>query len=230
MFSELIDTVITRSGRPDRLSDATTYCNQTMRDVQASGYLYNNRVEDQIITDADPYLWTPPINFQSLGFLKYANGRYPSNRLGVNQEDSPSRYYAGPGYIGFTGHGAGNTVDVLYYKFQPRLQYFALADRPATWEYDFDTEQYVVADYHADYSATAVLQAKAQLMTSNWIIKRWKEMVEEGTLAKLFKLIGEDSRAAVSYTLFQQIRKEQFIPAELRESLPGQDFGNWPGR
>jgi len=229
MFSELIDIVIARSGRPDRFADAVSYSNQTIRDVQAKGFCWRNRIEAEIVTDADPFLWPTPVNFQSMGFFRYPNNVYPRTRLGLNQEETRERYYGGPGYIGFTGHGAGAIVQTLYYSFRARLQYYVLDARPATVIVDPDTDA-LVWTYNTvgsiNYNSTPALQLRAQQLVSNWVLERWNDMVQEGTLAKLFKLIGEDSRAATAYALFQQIRAEQFIPAEIRESVPGQDHGN----
>lgn len=227
MFSELVDIVIARAGRPDRLEDAISYANQTIRSVQATIFCYQNLVEDQILATTDPFLWANPINFQRMKCARYTNGFFAVNKLGKGQDIYPNRYYGGAGYIGFTGMTLNSLIDVAYYRFQPRLQYYVPAERPAVAIYDFETEQYTFSyndfsgDGGVDWSDPAN-QVAARTRVTNWILLKWREMIEEGTLTKVYKTCGEDQRATMAFSLFQKTRKEEFEPSENEEAVPGQ--------
>jgi hypothetical protein len=227
MFSELVDIVIARTGRSDRLEDAISFANQTIRSVQSRIFCHNNLIEDQIPVTADPFLWTNPINFQRLKLARYSDGEFPVNKLSKGQDIYPNRYYAGAGYIGFTGMTTGSLIDVAYYAFQPRLKYYAVGARPATAEYNFDTEQFdftyydLTAGNDLDYTLAAN-QALARKKVSNWILLKWREMIEEGTLTKVWKLCGETERATMAFSLFEKTRREEFEPTENEIAIPGQ--------
>lgn len=227
MFSELVDTVLARCGRTDRKEDIISYVNLTIRSVQAKIFCYNNLTEDQIEATADPFIWINPINFQKLKAARYNDGEYPVSKMGKGQDTYPNRYYLGPGYVGFTGMEVGSLIDVAYYKFQPRLKYYEDNQRPATTEFNYTTEQYNFSYYDLtsigdlDYTLVAN-QPLARAKVSNWILLKWREMIEEGTLAKVYKLIGETERAATAFSLFERTRVQEFEPTENDSPYPGQ--------
>lgn len=227
MFSELVDTVVARLGRSDRIEDVIAHANQTIRSAQSRILCYNNLIEDQIQAVAVPFIWTNPINFQKLKAARYSDGEFAVKKIGKGQDVYPYRYYEAAGYIAFVGMELNTLIDVAYYRFQPRLQYYAVGARPATAVFDYDTEQFQFTYFNLtsigdlDYTLPAN-QALAQKKVSNWLLLKWNEMIQEGTLTKTYKLLGETERASTAFALFEKTRTQEFEPTENDAVVPGQ--------
>lgn len=226
-FSQIVDRVVARSGRPDRLQDAQDFVNQTIRDAHTSpdnlAVLYpKNLVEDQLATTTSaPYIWTPPRNIQRMmtvrypGVItpKYPTGVYPDFRQpGRGQIDVDYLYYRAGAYFAFAGCGeSGSTIDVAYYAYPQRLAYYAEALRPASFDLETQTWTYLSAVSEAD-------QLAARELVSNWLIYDWYDYVMEGSMSKMFKLVGDTERAATHYSAYQQLKKTLFS-SEAVESI-----------
>jgi len=228
-FSQLVDRAVSRSLRTDRQTDIEDFVNQTIRELHADDegrpYFYaKNLVEDEITTTAETqFTWVPPNTIQRVRTFQYAGvrtrdfptGVYPEFRApGRGQNNQDYYYYRAGTYFAFKGYGGnGQTINVAYYAYPKRLVYFATADRPATW--DDETETFT---YHANYSATAALKAEAEALVQNWVIRDWYDITVEGTMAKVFKLIGNTERAATHFSLFQR-QRGIMLSTEVYETL-----------
>jgi hypothetical protein len=230
MFSELVDICVQRSGRPNHQPDIIAYATQTVRQMQTKNYFKKNLIEDQIIATADPYTWIPPERIQKIKAVRYSNGDYPVYYLpGAKQKETLSFYYGAAGYYVFKGMSSGfqqagvsqqNTIDIAYYQFTKKLKYYAVAARPAV--YDYETETYTYADFSGDGGTNwndPANQETARNLIGNWILKDWNELVQEGTLAKIFKLIDNTTRASTHFAFFQREYVESFLGTEIGESV-----------
>lgn len=228
MFSETVDLVVQRSGRPDRILDIVDFVNETMMEMQGRGFWYKNRIEDRISFNADPYIMTLPPGMQKFEAARITgtNDFFVNRVPGPRQEFAPLRYYAASGYIGFTGHTLNTDVDIAYFQYQPYLDYFAATQRPATWAQNKLTRVWeptynnLAPQGGTNYTLEAN-QPLANAMTMNWLLRDWAPIVREGALAKILKLCGDDTRAATSFSLYMKQRAENFETTEIGEGVPG---------
>jgi len=216
-FSAAVDDAIVRSGRPDRKADIIAFVRTTIRECQVQAYFRNDFVEDTLTADGEVFLWTYPQEFRILRTVRYpfTNNRgervYPDEVLpGRNQRDKVYFYYGGPGYYAFAGLSNALDIDVAYYKTSKKLPYYESADRPATFDLETDSWSYLTA-------ADDASQLIAREAVSNWLLFTYYDTIIEGTLAKLFKIIGDD-RSSPTYALYKSLQSTM-LATEPSDSL-----------
>lgn len=210
MFSELVDNVCTMIGRSNARtkSNVIKYARMTMRECQMLEYFHKDMVEDQITVTAEPHIWTKPANLRELRTVRYDgrydDGRFPKlRRPGKVQRDENYFYYAGTDYYTFAGVTIGDTISYAAYFYFPYLYYYeTAADRPAVFNRVTNTWT-----YHDNYDDTDELKETARNLVSNWMLLEWAELIEEGTLAKTYKMLREPQMAAASYSAYQNFQR-----------------------
>jgi hypothetical protein len=109
-------------------------------------------------------------------------------------------YQVGQEFV-FSGYGGLNANIALgYFAFPPSLKYKAAAVRPA--EYDIELGW----TYHEDIITDEDEEA-ARLVSTNWLLMRWSDVISEGVRAKLFKRVSDTERARNCYSLYGQLRQ-----------------------
>ncbi len=208
MFSELVDDVCTMIGRSNARTKANVvkYARMTMRECQMLDYFSDDLVEDQITVTAEPHIWEKPANFRELRTVRYNNrfdnGRWPKLiRPGKVQDKEVYYYFAATTYFVFNGAAQGETIGLAYYLYFPFLQYYASANRPAV--FDRETGEW---SYHANYDTTDEKRAEAEALVSNWMLRDWPELIQEGTLAKTYKMLHESFMAASSFSAYSRFQ------------------------
>jgi len=232
-FSQLVDKIAGQSSRPDALAFISSQVNLTLRqlfftDRNTPVFYSQSMLEDQVTSLVDTgFTWSPTNKylFQAVRTIRFddvldGNGQsiYPTEVTpGRTLNDVVYSYYRTGDAFAFKGFGGVNAkVSIAWHEFVPTLTYFPDdATRPA----NFDTGTQVWT-YQQPYLADVAPddQAKAELLTTNWLLMRWEETIAEGTRAKLFKHLSDDSRARVSFSLFQGLR-EAVYRAEAVDSL-----------
>lgn len=211
-FSALVDEVQTRSQRKDRTNDIVAYARSTIRECQVLAFFEQDMLEDQLTVTALPFLWTVPLNLRTLlaaspnavldrrGKKKWFKNIPPGQKI-VDVEFY--LYRSGDSYV-FTGTDLENAskIDIAYFTYTRKFVYYAVADRPAT--YDPETELWT---YHATYDVSDAKRTEARNLVTNWLVFRWYDLILEGTLAKLFKVIN-DERSKSTFALYKQMQKD----------------------
>lgn len=215
MFSEIVDDVVALSGRPDRRADIVKYVNATIRECQCLAFFARDLIEDQLTSNADPFIWTPPITFRKMRTVRYEDGRFPVLRPpGLRTEDVPARangyYYQATTYFVFADVMRMSKIDIAYYRYLPRLLYYEPGARPATYDPATGEWSYLSA-------STPEAQEKARELVSNWLMFEWNHLITEGALAKLYKLLG-DQRMVATYSLYKSFQND-LMSGEVSESL-----------
>jgi hypothetical protein len=218
MFSELVDTILTRAGQGSaaKKADAVSYAASTIRELSMKALFHRDFIDSDTYTaDADPYVLTKPARFRQMRAVKFVEcGVYPVFCLpGKELDEFDYKWYAADTYFAFSGMTIGDTVALGYYRYSRKFIYYATADRPAV--YNHETEEW---EYHASYSATAELQAEARDLVGHWLLQFWDTVVQEGTLAKFLKNLNDKERAANCYALYKDMQ-EDITKAESFESI-----------
>lgn len=209
MFSELVDEIVTASGRRDRRTDIEGYVNATIRECQVQAFFYRDMIEDQLApAGADPYTWDLPVRFRQFRTIQYPGIGYPKNLPpGRIQEDQQFYYYISTTYTTFVGAGALDVINIAYYGYLKRLIYYADGARPAVYDTETETWTYLLSGAYVSTLGTAALDLAARDKVSNWMTLYWYHAVKEGTYAKFFNII-DDPRAPKHYALFMKFKAD----------------------
>jgi hypothetical protein len=230
MFSELVDKAVSRSSRLDRRLDIIDYANATLRECQGLALFWKDLVEDQAAcAAADPTTWDIPQRFRFLKAVMYPDGTFPPNEQpGKNQGTGfagtlkDQYYYAASTYVVFHGCGTTTTDDIslAYYKWFPRLKYYAEDHRPAVYSEELETWTYydLTADGLLDYTQVGNQEAARNLVT-NWMLTDYHDLIITGTLAKLFSGIKDAERNIQNYSLYKS-QQELLKQTEPFEKVP----------
>lgn len=223
-FSQVVDNVLKRGGRPARGLDAQAYVRASIRECQVLAVFVRDLIEDKFNTDGtDPYIWTRPTTLRILKTFKYvARDIYPDYLPpGKIQQGQLHYYYGGPTY--YVLNGVGNTaveIGVAYYTYAPRFVYYAETTppiRPAFYDIDNSKWQYLQNGVYVDTLGSDTLNQAAQDLVTNWLLFDWTHLIEEGGLAKLYKNLG-DGRSVSSFALFKSFQKD-LLRGERTETL-----------
>lgn len=216
-FSQLVDEMVAECKRPDLLSEIARYVNQTIRELHfepernAALFFSDNFVERQVVATSDTVqTWEIPNPqvFQKMLGVSFPS-QYSDGQAVWARETTPGRhlndichyfYRTGSTFV-FSGYGTiGSVINLAYYEFPNSLKYKSPAARPAT----FDSEE---GWAYAAGVNTPELQEAARLISTNWLLFRWSDVVSEGVRAKLYKRISDTERARTCYSMYKGLCK-----------------------
>lgn len=211
-FSALVDEIILRSQRRDRINDVVSYARSTIRECQVLAFFEQDLIEDSITATVIPFKWPRPLNLRTIlaakpqvvldrrGKKLYFKNRPPGQ---VVRDEDYFLYLSGNTFL-FSGLSleVNNIIDIAYFTYARKFIYYIIADRPATWNPETETWS-----YHANYSATQTLNDEAEDLVSNWLLFYWYDLILEGVLAKIFKSVG-DERSRTAFALFKSMQKD----------------------
>lgn len=218
-FSAAVDAVVERSGRVNLRSSIIAYVRLAIRELQSKVESPNDLVEEELVADAAPFVWTQPEGFRKLVSARYGtvydlhdNAVYPKQLVPGNWLNRFDYYYyqSGNSFV-FSGIGPGDVVQLAYLKWALNLPYYEPADRPAVYELETSSWTYKAA-------ITADEQEVARSQVTNWILFDWFDLVVEGALAKLYKTVG-DERAVSSFALFKSLEQDFKRSASLSDGI-----------
>ncbi len=219
-FSALLDEAVKLAGRGNAARrQLASYARASMREPQVDN-LFDKDLEEVTLTfNADPFVWERPANFRLFRTVKYTEETYPKFiQPGRLQFDELNFYYAASTYFVFKGLAVGDDFNAAYYKYFPKLVYFAADARPARYFADLGKWQYL--DGNGDFVDTLgsdVLDEAARALVTNWLLFDWADLVLEGILAKQFKVQG-DKRAPSAFALFKSFIND-LLQAEPTQSI-----------
>lgn len=218
-FSQLVDSAVLETKRPDLRQEIANYLNQTIRELHfepSRGNILHykeNLREDLLVANVESgFGWDipDPANFQGMAVAKYLSAW---GRDGLNiypRERTPSRglrdetdyfYRAGSRFY-FANYGGVNAqIAIAYFEFPRRLLYKAAG--PTRYA-EYNPEDGWTYPGGAN---TDELQLAARTLSSNWLLIRWVDVVAEGLRAKIYKRLSDDARARTCYSLYAQLRQ-----------------------
>lgn len=221
--SQLVDSILQETLRPDMVAAASAYLNQTIREMHfdparnnALVLMENYREVQVTATTESQFMWEYPNPglFQALIAVRYdcvvdadncavyAKHLGPSRRM--EREDHVVQQAGGR--LAFKGYGGyGAPITIAYSEYPPSLVYQPVESRLVTIN-NFGQPAYV---------GTPTEQQQQQYLkeATNWILMRWADVVAEGVKAKLYKRLGDETRQRTSYSLYSQLR-QGFISSE----------------
>ena len=212
-FSALIDEVKLRSGRRDRLADIVSYARSTIRECQVLAWFEQDLVEDQFTVDAVPFQWARPLRLRAMLAVK-PNGVLDRRSNPIWFKNKPPGelrfgdryvYYLSGSTFVFSGDDleADQIVDIAYFTYSRKFVYYATdAERPAIFDPETETWTYLAA-----YDVDDTTRAAAQELVTNWLVEKWYDTILEGTLAKIFKAVG-DMRSKMAFALYKSQQKD----------------------
>ena len=210
-FSSIVNDVRVRSGRVDRTADIMSYARSSMRECTVLAEFSQSTIEGTFTVDVIPFIFERPDNFRMWEALQYPyftrRGKpvYAVEKKPGKDQNTDNTYWfyrSGSSFV-FNGLAVGDIVKYAYQAYLPKLVYYASdADKPAI--FDLETNLWT---YHLDYSGNTTLNQQARDKVTNWMLFNWYDLVLEGTLAKLYKTVG-DERQRASFALYKQQQKD----------------------
>ena len=216
-FSQLVDSIVSETKRPDLVSEISSYVNQTIREchqhpeTNAIQFYADNARETRLVaTSISGFTWDIPNRgrFQKMKIVKYSS---IYDRLGNDvfaEPTTPGRhlqdkeyyyYQVGKTFV-FSGYGGLNgQIDLFWYEFPRSLPYLAPAARPM--QFNELGEKIYSPEWLTDSTEEA-----ADEVTTNWLLESWTEVIKEGVRAKVYKRVSDTERARTSYSLYAQGR------------------------
>lgn len=219
-FSSLIDEAILVTGKPGSLISAVAAANLTVRECQSFGLFARDLIEEDITTDAEPYVWTRPAYFRSIRAVKYpCIGEHVSLALpGRIQKNLCHFFYAADDYYVFKGIGTGQVIKLANYYWRKPLVYYGrlgtstvqypggpYASRPAYFDISTDLWMYLNAagDAYVTTLSDPTEEALRRANATNWLVDDWRDLILSGTKAKLWNS-GSDPRGVVEFSAYKQ--------------------------
>ncbi len=216
-FSQLIDEAIQLTGRgPAARPRLIAYSRSSMREAQVKALFHKDRNEDILTVDASPFIWTPPVTIRIVETVIFPNEVYPDFITPSRKQRLPSSlgdafYYAAQNYYVFSGVDINDAINISYFTYFSPLLYFTIKERPARFDLETLTWEYLDNDgNHVSSLSTTALEQAARDKVTNWMIFNWFELILEGTLAKQFKIV-KDERARTSFALFEKFKTDLLI-------------------
>lgn len=209
-FSAMVDEVVARSHRKDRINDIVSYSRATMRECHVLAQFTQSMTETQLVATASPHIWTRPLTLRNILICKYpyfdrqgkpvyATEKRPDT-IGVN--DKYFFYLSGNSFV-FSGIELGDSISLAYFTYFAKLKYYAVvADRPATFDDETNLWSYLDA-----WDDNDTLKEEARDKVTNWLLFHWYDLVVEGTLAKLYKAVN-DERSRATFALYKSQQKD----------------------
>lgn len=210
MFSEIVDEVQIRSGRPGTraLADTQAYVRAAVRECQMLALFESDLVENTLTADQDDYIWTPHNNFRALRTVRYPDGYYPDPIApGKKQKDETEYFYKASNYFVFVGTASGDEIAVAYYDFARYFKYYASGSRPAVYDEEAGTWTYLSGGSYISTLGTDALDEAARELVTIWLFERWRPLIEEGALAKIYKNVN-DERAMSAFALYKSMQSD----------------------
>lgn len=222
-FSQLVDDLAARLAVPHLQLRLIAYLNQTVKELHSNArgkpvMFAKNLIEDQLTaTLEESVIWTPPRLLQVFRTARYD---LVINRDGEPVYPKPIKpgralqgqihfyYRSGSDFI-FAGQGGiGATVSIAYYTHLPRLIYYPVGERPATFD-DINGFTYfnTTSSGGKDYTL-AENQQEAEDLTSHWMLLDWEEVLGEGVTHKIYKGKKDEERARTHFSQFQNGRTQ----------------------
>lgn len=226
-FSQMVDEMVSEVRRPDLTSEIGRYVNQTIRechfttDRQAAVFFKENFNESLVTATAESgEVWEVPnpTTFQKMAGVKFiseldsdGNGIWATPTVpGRHLNQLDHYYYQVGGSFVFSGYGGiGGEIALGYFLFPASLKYKAAAVRPASYDSESGWS------YHEDI-ITDEDKEDARLISTNWLLMRWSDVISEGVRAKTYKRVSDTERARNSYSLYGQLR-QGLITSEVAE-------------
>jgi len=208
-FSAAVDDVVLRSGRPDRIASVVGYVRQSIREIELLAHFSRSLVETTLTATVVPYVWPVPSNFRLFETVRYSsltdaqgNFIYPKFRNpGKSQYFQDYFFYRSLDTIVFSGVGLNDVIDIAYYQNQPKLAYYAVAARPATYSLEDAAWTYLSG------TTDPIQQQAARDLVTHWLLTDWYDVVVEGAIAKLLKATQHPG-ATSSFALFSSFKKD----------------------
>ena len=216
-YTEMVESLILESRRPDMRLVIAADLNSTIRDLHfrtvggdggAPVRYSNNLVEDELtLAGSAPYMWDipRPALFMAMEDVFCRNRnihlelRSPKtiHRLSTDFTALAIYYRSGPAIV-MGGVYSGDSIAISYYEYlgglrlkTPDAQVIRSTETPGIYERISDSGVPTEAELAAE---------------TNWLLDKYDMVIREGVLSKLYRRINDLDRAKMSYSAFESGR------------------------
>lgn len=221
MFSELVDKIVTTSGRPDVTADIIDYTNTILRKIHGRALWDRNFKTIQISAPDRGFhcnyiRWERPRDFSVLRTIQTCGEYIQFTRPGRHLENATHYYYADGNEFVIVAPGITEAT-IGYYRKPARLKYYKPTERPAIFNCETERWQYLVPDSQGVYAnrlETDEDEFVARRKVADWILHDYPDAVRHGVLNLVYSQLGDD-QARSQFAIFNScitdlIRVEEF--------------------
>lgn len=220
-FSQMVDTMVLETRRPDLLRDIVSYLNQTIRELHfnpenGQAVFYRDNLKEDIITASveEGLFWDIPYPqvFQQIAGCRYdsvfnlhGENIWAMEMLQPNRAMETQRYwfYRSGQRVFFKNYGGiGARISLSWYEYPKSLVYYGVDCRPC----EVDEYGFKYGESFLGETADDPCRVSAQHLCTNWLLMRWATVIEEGLRAKIYKRTSDSERARTSYSMYQSLR------------------------
>lgn len=190
-FSAAVDLLVSRMRLPQRRFDtAVAAVNSALQSLAQIKYFNRDALEDELlISDVTltNYIWTLPFRFRRLASAKYLPDEIIPEEIDPSCKQIETNYlwHRTSDYIAFKGIQNQTSIAVQYIRFPRKFRYYALAARPATFNLDTETYQFLPS-----FNTSDALRAQALDLTTHWLLEHYQEIVIETAMSDIRKDLG----------------------------------------
>lgn len=204
-FNALIDEVINRSLKSERLADIIAYARTTLRECHSLAFFAKDLIEDVHTITAEPDIWQRPDYFRemfSVGTPFYDN--FGKRIFAKRSTPGPALnnvqyfYYPSGDAFVFGKFDIGLELALAYLTYSKRFYYYTEETRPARFITETQTWTYLAAISDAEKQA-------ARELVSDWLLFDWYDLIVSGTITKLYNSVG-DERSRTEYSLYKGLQ------------------------
>lgn len=225
MFSELVDDIVSASGRPDMREDVIDYANTIIRKIHAKA-LWDRNFKSIAVGNPNPregYLrWTRSNDVQVIRTIHIPEKDVylTYQRVGRHLKRQRDYYYAEGNDIIMVSDGICNAT-IGYYRRPTRFKYYTPDQRPAVFDCVTEKWTYLVPHSQGDYTHELFRdedQFFARRAVADWIIHEYPDAIKAGVLNYIYSQVGDD-QARSQYAIFKDaiadiIRVEAFASVD----------------
>lgn len=225
MFSEVVDKIVTTTGRPDQFRNVIDHANTIIRKVHAKA-LWDRNFKTVEATNLNPahdcnYMrWSRPSDFSVLRTIQVGDDYLNYERPGRHLQQASDYYYA-DGNEFILVYPRIKTATIGYYRKPQRFRYFKPNERPAVFDEVTEKWLYLVPNSNGQYTdrlTTDLEEQNARTLVADWLLHEYPDVVNFGTSNLIYSQLG-DEQARASYAIFKDsisdlMRVEQFASTD----------------
>lgn len=227
MFSQIIDTIVTRTNRVDMTDMIVDITNGIVRRIQSKQYFLSDLVEldipvedmemvslgsDDELFGVYKYIWNRKPDCRLINSVQFLpSGKCPpNNQPSVGQNSIREYWYkVGNKYV-FICDSATTSVRVSYYKTSSEMIYQDSATRTLTYDWTENkwSEQQTASGVTSWVELTddeALVREDELAKYGNWLLRDYKEVVISGAISKVYSTLNDSERFRYEFAEFNDL-------------------------
>ena len=153
------------------------------------------------------HVWRKPVTLHTLAVVRFDGGECYPDIITPGRKLRNLKHYVYFVADSYVFVGFQHTIDLFFYVYPPHFKYYNPMDRPAVYNRETDQWSFLIhtptGPNYVPHLPDHEQMAHAITRCSYWSLERWSEVLELGTLARLYMAI-DDPRAPAYKALYEE--------------------------